>query len=88
MVLDEATSALDNLTEGMVMGQVTRQVKPAAVIAIVHRLSSIRGFDRILVFRKGQIVGNGSFEELLENNPYFRELYQKEKACSGEACKE
>lgn len=88
VVLDEATSALDNLTEGMVMGQVTRQVKPAAVIAIVHRLSSIRGFDRILVFRKGQIVGNGSFEELLENNPYFRELYQKEKACSGEACKE
>lgn len=47
VVLDEATSALDNLTESVVMKNAVEQVKNATVIAIAHRLASIREFDRI-----------------------------------------
>lgn len=79
VVLDEATSALDNVTESIVMKNVLRRVNYATVIAIAHRLASISGFDRIVVFRDGKIVGNGTFEELLANNSYFHELYRKEK---------
>lgn len=79
VVLDEATSALDNVTEGIVMKNVLGRVNHATVIAIAHRLASISGFDRIVVFRDGKIVGSGTFEELLANNSYFHELYRKEK---------
>lgn len=79
VVLDEATSALDNVTEHIVMKNVMAQVKDATVIAIAHRLTSIRDFDKIYVFREGSIVGSGTFSELLEKNAYFNELYQKEK---------
>ena len=78
VVLDEATSALDNVTEGIVMRNVLEQKKHAAVIAVAHRLTSIREFDRIIVFKNGKIVGNGTFDELLENNSYFFDLYRKE----------
>lgn len=79
VVLDEATSALDNVTEGIVMENVLEQINHATVIAVAHRLDSIREFDKIFVFRNGKIVGNGTFKELLENNSYFFDLYQKEK---------
>lgn len=79
VVLDEATSALDNVTESIVMKHVLKQVNHATVIAIAHRLASISDFDRIIVFKGGRVVGSGSFEELLENNSYFAELYRKEK---------
>ena len=55
------------------------EMNNATVIAIAHRLSSLSEFDRIIVFRDGKIVGNGTFEELLANNSYFLELYRKEK---------
>lgn len=83
VVLDEATSALDNVTEGIVMKNVLAQINHATVIAVAHRLASIREFDRIVVFRNGKIVGNGTFEELLENNNYFFDLYRKEKESSN-----
>lgn len=83
VVLDEATSALDNVTEGIIMKNVLEQINHATVIAVVHRLISIREFDRIVVFRNGRIVGNGTFEELLENNSYFFDLYRKENENSN-----
>lgn len=83
VVLDEATSALDNVTEGIVMKNVLEQIKHATVIAVAHRLTSIREFDRIIVFRNGKIVGNGTFDELLENNSYFFGLYKKEEENSN-----
>lgn len=75
VILDEATSAMDNLTEENVMNAVMHKLQEKTVIAIAHRLSSIADFDRIILFRDGQIVGQGSFEELMRTNTYFMELY-------------
>lgn len=75
VILDEATSAMDNLTEESVMKAVMRQLNGKTVIAIAHRLNSIAGFDRIILFKDGKIVGQGSFEELLRTNEYFVDLY-------------
>ena len=75
VVLDQATSAMDNLTEENVMKSVMKKMKDKTVIAIAHRLNSIAGFDRIILFREGKIVGQGTFEELLHTDSYFKELY-------------
>ena len=75
VILDEATSAMDNLTEEIVMKAVMQKLKDKTVIAIAHRLNSIAGFDRIILFRDGKIVGQGTFEELLRTDSYFMDLY-------------
>ena len=75
VVLDEATSAMDNLTEENVMKSIMSKLKDKTVIAIAHRLNSISGFDRIILFREGKIVGQGTFEELLRTDSYFMDLY-------------
>lgn len=75
VILDEATSAMDNLTEENVMKSVIQKVKDKTVIAVVHRLNFISNFDRIVVFREGKIVEQGTFEELLHTHSYFMDLY-------------
>ena len=75
VILDEATSAMDNLTEENVMKSIMSKLKDKTVIAIAHRLNSISGFDRIILFKEGRIVGQGTFEELLHTDSYFMDLY-------------
>ena len=75
VILDEATSAMDNLTEENVMKSVMQKMKDKTVIATAHRLNSIAGFDRIILFKEGRIVGQGTFEELLHTDSYFMDLY-------------
>ncbi len=76
VILDEATSALDNLTEGVVMKRILDYLSDITVLAIVHRFTDIQDFDRILVFRDGKIVGQGTFDELMKNDEYFAKLYR------------
>ena len=62
-------------TEENVMKSVMQKMKNKTVIAIAHRLNSIAGFDRIILFKEGRIVGQGTFEELLHTDSYFMDLY-------------
>ncbi|MFG6327911.1 MAG: ABC transporter ATP-binding protein/permease, partial [Lachnospiraceae bacterium] len=75
VIFDEATSALDNLTEGVVMKRILDYLSNMTVLAIVHRFTNIQNFDCVLVFRDGEIVGQGTFDELMNNNEYFVKLY-------------
>lgn len=77
VILDEATSALDNITEDEVMNELMSHLSKNTVISIAHRLSSIKDFDRIIVFNEGQIVEQGTFDELISKDNYFKELYEK-----------
>lgn len=76
-LLDEATSAMDNITETAVMQGLVERLEGCTVIAIAHRLSSVAGFDRLIVFREGRIVCQGRYHELRENNSYFAELARR-----------
>lgn len=82
VILDEASSALDNITEDEVMKELMSLLSQNTVIAIAHRLSSIRDFDRIIVFQDGQIVEQGTFDELLRDGLYFADLYEKSLCCN------
>ncbi|WIV13510.1 hypothetical protein [Proteiniborus sp. MB09-C3] len=64
------------------MKEVMGLLSQNTVIAIAHRLSSIKDFDRIIVFQDGQIVEQGTFDELLREGLYFADLYDK-SLCSN-----
>lgn len=74
LVLDEATSALDNLTEQAVMDAVHNLSGEITIILIAHRLSTVRECDRIFVLEKGQLVGEGTYDELKASNKRFRAM--------------
>ena len=77
LMFDEATSALDNLTQKIVSESLDRLKCTRIVIA--HRLSTIRHCDRIIVLEKGQIVEDGTYEELIQKNGFFAELVERQR---------
>lgn len=50
-------------------------LKDKTTIMVAHRLNSIKSFENIIVLKEGNIIESGSFNELLDDNSYFRELY-------------
>lgn len=78
MILDEATSSVDAHTELVIQQSLQNILQNRTAIVIAHRLSTIRFVDKIVVLDKGKIVELGSFEQLLEKEGLFAELYQKQ----------
>jgi ABC-type multidrug transport system fused ATPase/permease subunit len=76
LVLDEATSNVDVHTESLIEKGMRRLVAGRTAIIIAHRLSTIRGASRILVMEHGQVVEDGTHEELLEAEGRYWRLYR------------
>jgi ATP-binding cassette, subfamily B, bacterial PglK len=74
LILDEATSALDNLTERAVMEAVHNIGNRKTIIMIAHRLSTVRNCDCIYLLEHGRIVGQGTYDELIDQNADFRAM--------------
>jgi ABC-type multidrug transport system fused ATPase/permease subunit len=74
VVFDEATSALDNQTEAAVIESIEQLGRDKTVVLVAHRLSTIRSCERICLIDKGRLVASGSYDDLLETTPLFREL--------------
>ena len=64
LILDEATSSLDSKSEVLIQDALDKLMKGKTVIVIAHRLSTIRKMDRIMVIKRGQIIEEGTHEEL------------------------
>ncbi len=75
LVLDEATSALDNESERLVQSALEVLMRNRTTLVIAHRLSTIRRADRIVVVVRGEIVEQGTHEQLLALNAEYRKLY-------------
>ncbi|MBQ7516294.1 MAG: ATP-binding cassette domain-containing protein [Schwartzia sp.] len=78
VVFDEATSSLDNETQAIVSE--TLETMRATRIVVAHRLSTIQNADRILVLDRGQIVEDGTYDELMAKNGFFAELARRQIA--------
>jgi ATP-binding cassette subfamily B protein len=74
LVLDEATSALDNLTERMVMEAIEQLDRGLTILVIAHRLTTVRRCDVIVQIEGGRVSAQGTYDELYEQNPAFRQL--------------
>ena len=75
LILDEATSALDNESESIVTKAIEQLASTRTCLVIAHRLSTIMRADRLLVMNNGEIVEEGTHEELLANGGYYADLY-------------
>jgi ABC-type multidrug transport system fused ATPase/permease subunit len=78
LLLDEPTSALDNQAEAIVQETLNTLMKGRTVLAVAHRLSTIKDADIILVMDEGRIVESGSHEELFNKGGLYRQLYLKQ----------
>jgi ATP-binding cassette, subfamily B, bacterial PglK len=74
LVFDEATSALDNETEKEVMSSIDGLDRDLTILIIAHRISTVRHCDTIIELDQGQIVAQGTFEQLIERSPSFRKM--------------
>lgn len=66
MILDEATSSLDSETEAQIQQGISRLIQNKTVVAVAHRLSTLKAMDRIVVLDKGRIIEEGTPDELIK----------------------
>jgi len=78
LLLDEATSALDTESEETIREALGRLMRGRTVIAIAHRLSTVRNFDRIVVLRLGKVIEDGPPDFLVRREGLYRQLVQRE----------
>ena len=75
LILDEATSALDSVTEKYIQDALHHLMRGKTTIVIAHRLSTLSEMDRILVFDNGQIIEDGTHEELIKLNGHYAKMW-------------
>ena len=78
LLLDEATSALDSESEEAIREALGRLMHGRTVIAIAHRLSTVRSFDRIVVLQLGKVVQEGPPDLLMRRDGPYRRLVERE----------
>ena len=78
LILDEATSALDSATEKLVQSAINKMQKGRTTIIIAHRLSTIKNADRIVVMKDGEIIEQGTHEELIKAAGEYLKLTQQQ----------
>jgi len=85
LLLDEATSALDGDSEEAIREALARLMQGRTVIAIAHRLSTLRHFDRVIVLQAGQVLQDGPPDLLVRRKGLYRNLVQREMSRLGQA---
>ena len=78
LILDEATSNVDTRTELLIQDTMDELMKGRTSFVIAHRLSTIVNADMILVVNQGQIVEQGTHEELMKKNGFYTEIYNSQ----------
>ena len=78
LILDEATSSVDTRTEIRIQKALDNLMKGRTSFVIAHRLSTIKNADMILVMKDGDIIEQGTHDELLAKNGFYAELYNSQ----------
>jgi ATP-binding cassette subfamily B protein len=78
ILFDEATSAIDSQTEQRVQQALERLMRHRTALVVAHRLSTVRGADRILVLHRGRIIESGTHSRLMETRGFYYRLHQLE----------
>lgn len=76
LLLDDCLSAVDTETEEMILNNLTKVMENKTTIIVSHRVSVARNADKIIVLDEGKIIEQGSHNELISQNGYYKELYE------------
>lgn len=77
LVLDEATSSLDGATEKAVFKAINNVAKIKTLIIIAHRLTTVKSCDIVYLLKRGKIVGQGKYDELMNSNEEFKKMARR-----------
>ncbi len=78
LILDDSTSALDASTEGRVQEAIPKYTHQATMIYVAQRISAVIDLDNIYLLDKGEIVAQGSHEELMQSSPLYQQIYESQ----------
>jgi len=78
LILDDSTSALDASTEGRVQAAIPEFTNNVTTLYVAQRISAVIDLDKIYLLENGQIVAEGSHEELLQSSPLYQEIYESQ----------
>ncbi len=78
LILDEATSSVDTRTEARIQKALLRLMEGRTSFVIAHRLSTIRDAHKVIVIRDGEIVEQGTHQQLLDAKGFFHHLYMSQ----------
>ena len=84
LILDEATSSIDSNTEYYIQKLIEKIVKSKTSIIIAHRLSTVMQADQIMILGKGEILGIGSHQSLLDSNTHYQKYFVEQKVLSDD----
>jgi ABC-type multidrug transport system fused ATPase/permease subunit len=87
LILDEITSSLDPISEHYLQKSIREVMRDKTVLIIAHHLDTLLHMDRILVFEKGKIVGDGPHQELIQTNALYQKLWQIQEESTGKKFK-
>ena len=79
LIMDEATSSLDSETERSIQRQIERLQGEYTILIVAHRLSTIKHADQVIMLQNGEIIGQGTFDELSENSKDFRTMIKMQQ---------
>lgn len=78
LIFDDCLSAVDTETEEKILGNLEQLSKDKTTLIISHRVSSAKNADKIIILEDGRIIQQGSHNELLDQNGYYKELYEQQ----------
>ncbi len=78
LIMDDSTSAIDMTTEAKIRSRLKEHARDLTTFIIAQRIHSVMGADKILVLDEGQLVGQGTHKELLEDCPIYRDIYRSQ----------
>jgi ATP-binding cassette subfamily B protein len=84
LILDEATSSIDSNTEYYIQKLIGKIVKSKTSIIIAHRLSTVMQADQIMILGKGEILGIGNHQSLLNSNTHYQKYFVEQKVLSDD----
>lgn len=84
LILDDSTSAVDTATDAKIREAFATKIPDTTKIIIAQRVTSVKDADRIIVLKDGEINGIGTHNELVENNPIYKEMYETQTQGGGD----